>query len=139
MKKTTILRTLCMLAAALGASAWLAPAQAAAPDELLAAYVKQAGAPASAERGKKFFTTSHSADGRWHCAACHGEDPTRDGKDTMAEKVIKPLAPSANAVRFTDKAKVENYFKLNCKDVVGRECTAGEKADVLSWLLTIKP
>jgi cytochrome c peroxidase len=115
-----------------------APARAATPDELLAAYVKQAGAPASAERGRKFFTVSHSADARWTCAACHGEDPTREGKDTMAEKVVKPLAPSANPARFTDKAKVENYFKLNCKDVVGRECTAGEKADVIAWLLTFK-
>jgi hypothetical protein len=30
-------------------------------------------------------------------------------------------------------------FRMNCKDVVGRECTAAEKADVLSWLLTVKP
>ena len=46
---------------------------------------------------------------------------------------------AANAKRFTDRTAVELNFRMNCKDVVGRECTAGEKADVLSWLLSIKP
>jgi len=38
-----------------------------------------------------------------------------------------------------DPAKVEKWFRRNCNDVMGRECTAGEKADVLAWLLTLKP
>lgn len=124
---------------ALATALWLPAARAATPDELLAAYVKQAGAPASAERGQKLFTTAHGRDAKWTCAACHGAVPTREGRDAMAEKPISPLAPSANPARFTDRAKVENLFRLNCKDVVGRECTAGEKADVIAWLLTLKP
>ena len=30
-------------------------------------------------------------------------------------------------------------FSMNCRDVVGRACTAGEKADVLAWLISLKP
>jgi len=48
-------------------------------------------------------------------------------------------APAANPARFTDRTAVELNFRINCKDVVGRECTAAEKADVLAWLLTLKP
>ena len=57
----------------------------------------------------------------------------------MSEKPIAPLAPASNPKRFTDKAKVETNFNLNCKDVVGRVCTPGEKADVLAWLISLKP
>ena len=49
-------------------------------------------------------------------------------------KTIQPLAPAANAQRFTDTAKVEKWFRRNCNDVVGRECSAQEKADILAWL-----
>ena len=39
---------------------------------------------------------------------------------------------------FTDPAKTEKWFRRNCNDVMGRVCTADEKADVLAWLLTLK-
>ena len=122
------------------AVAALAPAtQAATPAELLAGYSAQAAAPASPERGQRFFKANHGQDFGWSCASCHTPDPTRPGKHAISEKAIAPLAPAANATRFTDASKVEFHFRLNCKDVVGRECSAGEKADVLSWLLTLKP
>ena len=57
---------------------------------------------------------------------------------TGTGKVIGPLAPAFNPERFTDAAKTEKWFRRNCNDVMGRECTAGEKADVLAWLLTLK-
>ena len=62
----------------------------------------------------------------------------KPGKDDVSGKRIDPLAPAAQASRFTDKVKVENSLRLNCKDVVGRECTAAEKADVLAWLMSLK-
>ena len=34
--------------------------------------------------------------------------------------------------------KVAKWFKRNCNDVLDRECTAQEKGDVLSYLLTVK-
>ena len=50
-------------------------------------------------------------------------------------KTIAPMAVSANPERFTDEAKIEKWFRRNCKEVVGRECTAAEKADFLAWLV----
>jgi hypothetical protein len=49
------------------------------------------------------------------------------------------LAPAFNAKAFTDTAKVDKWFKRNCKDVLSRECSAQEKADVLAYLINIKP
>ena len=128
----------CSLALLLAAGL-LPPATAATPAELLAGYTAKAGAPPSAERGQKFFNTNFGRDFGWSCASCHGAVPTRSGKDAATEKRIDPLAPAYNPARFTDAARVENLFRINCKDVVGRDCSAAEKADVLSWLLTLKP
>ena len=99
----------------------------------------KAGAPASAERGQKLYGTNFGRDLGLSCASCHNDNPTKGGTHALTEKRIAPLAPAANAKRFTDRTAVELNFRMNCKDVVGRECTAGEKADVLSWLLSIKP
>ncbi|MFP5443986.1 MAG: DUF1924 domain-containing protein, partial [Betaproteobacteria bacterium] len=35
---------------------------------------------------------------------------------------------------FTDTAKVDKWFRRNCNDVLSRECTAMEKADVLAYV-----
>ena len=63
--------------------------------------------------------------------------PAAEGQHASTGKHIAPLAPAANPQRFTDAAKTEKWFRRNCKEVVGRECTAGEKADVLAWLLSV--
>ena len=114
-------------------------AQAATPADLLAGYTKAAGAPASTERGQKLFTRTFDTPMGFSCSSCHGAVPTQRGKDQVTDKMITPLAPATNAARFTHPAKVEHAFRVNCPDVVGRDCTAGEKADVLSWLMTLKP
>ena len=44
------------------------------------------------------------------------------------------MAVSANPARFTDPDKVEKWFRRNCNSVLGRECSAAEKADVIAWL-----
>lgn len=126
-------RILIPLLAALAASA----APAATPAELLAGYQSQAGASASAARGQAFFTTRQG--GEWSCASCHGNPPTGTGKHASTGKPIEPLAPAFDVRRFTDAAKVEKWFRRNCKDVAARECTAGEKADVMAWLVGLKP
>jgi mono/diheme cytochrome c family protein len=111
--------------------------QAATPNELLQGYTTQAGAAAVAARGQQFFTTTHGKE--WSCSTCHGAVPTSAGKHASTGKSITALAPAANAERFTDATKTEKWFRRNCNDVVGRECTAAEKADMLSWLLSLKP
>lgn len=128
-----------VLALALLAGAVLPAAQAATPAELLTAYEAQAKAPGSAERGQKFFTTNFGRELGFSCSSCHGPVPVKNGRDMVTEKSIRPMAPAANPQRFTDKTKVDTWFRLNCLDVVGRACTAGEKADVLSWMITLQP
>ncbi len=54
---------------------------------------------------------------------------------TRAGKDIEPMAASVNPKRYADRAEVEKWFKRNCNDVVGRECTLAEKGDVLTYLL----
>jgi mono/diheme cytochrome c family protein len=126
------------LPGALAIAACLIPAaRAAEPAQLLAGYSAQAGAPAVAARGQQLFTTRHGRE--WSCASCHGAQPTQAGKHAATGKPIGAMAPAFNAERFTDPAKTEKWFRRNCNDVMGRECSAAEKADVLAWLMTLKP
>ncbi len=111
-------------------------AWAATPAELLAGYVAQSGQPANTAKGETFFKASHGQE--WQCTSCHGKLPTVGGRHASTDKAIEALAPATNAKRFTDSAKVEKWFRRNCKDVLARECTAAEKADVLAWLITLR-
>ncbi|MCH2222803.1 MAG: DUF1924 domain-containing protein, partial [Dechloromonas sp.] len=49
-------------------------------------------------------------------------------------KAIRPLAVSANGERLSDPAKVEKWFGRNCKEVLGRACSAAEKADFVAYM-----
>ena len=89
----------------------------------------------SAQRGEAFFKTAHGRE--WSCASCHTPNPTAGGKHAKTDKPIAPLAPAANAERFTRPDKVEKWFRRNCNDVVGRECTPLEKGDVLTYLMSL--
>ena len=111
-------------------------AHAATPQQLLAGYEAQSGSSGVALRGEAFFVNPHG--GEWSCASCHGNPPVREGKHAATGKRIAPMAPGFNPRRFTDGAKTEKWFRRNCNDVVSRECTAAEKADVLAWLITFK-
>lgn len=118
------------------------PAFAQTPDEVLAAIKKdamevdQAFKGFSAARGESFFKQKHGNE--WSCASCHSENTAMSGKHAKTGKIIQPLAPSANAERFTDSGKVAKWFKRNCNDVLDRICTPQEKGDVLTYLLTVK-
>ena len=41
-------------------------------------------------------------------------------------------------VAFSDAAKVEKWFKRNCGDVLNRACTALEKGDFLTYVLSVR-
>lgn len=125
-----------LLAVATTAALAAAPARAVTAQDLLAGYVKATGAPANPAAGQAFFTEKHGKD--WSCATCHSANPAGVGKHATTGKAITALAPAGDAARFTDLAKTEKWFKRNCNDVVGRECSASEKANVLAWLLTVK-
>lgn len=113
-----------------------AGARAASPGDFAAQYAAQAGSAGVPARGEQFFTSRHGRD--WSCASCHGAPPTQTGKHAATGKAIAPLAPAFHPQRFTDPAKVEKWFRRNCNDVLGRECSAAEKADVVAWLTSLK-
>lgn len=126
-----------VLAIAAALTTTLGAAAAVTPAELSSGYAAQAGAPPMPERGQRFFATVGARD--WSCSSCHGSTPTSAGRHAATGKAIAPLAPAADAKRFTDPIKVEKWFRRNCNDVLGRECSASEKADLLAWLLTLRP
>ena len=117
------------------------PAFAETPNEMLALFQKEAAAMPdfrgfSAARGESFFKAKHG--GEWSCSSCHTDNPATPGKHAKTGKAIDPMAPSANAERFTSVKKVEKWFKRNCNDVLDRVCSPQEKGDVLAYLLTVK-
>ena len=84
----------------------------------------------SAARGKTLHTqvfTGGKADTP-SCTTCHGNDTRAAGRSLLG-KTIDPVAVSAAPTRYTDPAKVEKWFKRNCTEVLGRECSAKEKGD----------
>ncbi len=133
------MKKLYMLMALIGALLVASAASATpATDELFARYKSEGAAGFDAERGKKNWTKEvKGEDGEMmSCTACHGEDLTKQGHHHKTHKVIEPMAPSVNAERFTDTKKIEKWFKRNCNDAWGRECTAQEKGDFLKFLLS---
>jgi len=125
------------IAVAIAAAGQPAIARAETPAQLLERYVAQAGTAPSPANGRGFFVGTHGRD--WRCGTCHGDAPVGQGTHAVTRKPIAPLAPAAERTRFTDAAKSDKWFRRNCNDVLGRECTSAEKADVLSWLLTLAP
>lgn len=124
-----------MLVACLAVAAGTAQAGDTTAAQQLERFSAQAGTAGLAERGRIFFTSRHG--GEWSCASCHGNPPTGAGKHAGTGKSIAALAPAFNPQSFTDSAKVDKWFRRNCKDVAQRECTATEKADVLAYLLSL--
>lgn len=115
------------------------PALTASPQDILRDYQQQAGDSSSAMRGEKLFFAkrTHSNGESVSCTSCHTDNPKATGK-TRANKLIEPIAPVANKERFTDPAKVEKWFKRNCKDVLERACTDQEKADFIAFMISVK-
>jgi hypothetical protein len=110
-------------------------------DEQLAGYAKAARSsnPAfdgfSAKRGQDFHLRPF-AQGKPEtpaCTTCHGKDLRAPGQ-TPNGKVVAPMALSVTPTRYADPAKVEKWFKRNCTEVLGRECTAQEKGDWLRYV-----
>jgi len=108
-------------------------AVAASPEEILNSYRSESGIKLTQVEGDRLWQFS-GKDGRI-CADCHGANLQQPGKHVRTGKKIEPLAPSINGKRFTDLKKVEKWFKRNCKWTWGRECTAGEKGHLLSWMM----
>ena len=111
--------------------------QADAVADLQSGYLKQGAGQFSAANGEslwaKEFADAITGQQR-SCALCHTQELTKTGKHAKTGKAIEPMAPSVNPQRLTDKAKIEKWFKRNCKWTLGRECTPQEKGDLLSFI-----
>jgi len=137
--------------------------------ELLNRYRVQAQAESpgfrgfSAEEGHRFYVRKHPLPvvGEVGCVSCHLDDPRRsvmrhrtkilcrachviddaEHPDPLHAKKreIEAFAPVANPRRFSDPELVEKWFHLNCNYLLKRPCTAVEKGNLLTWLLSLQP
>lgn len=89
----------------------------------------------SAARGKALFRSHHSGGkpATPSCTTCHHASPLETGA-TRAGKAIAPMAVSRTPDRFTDPHKVAKWFRRNCNSVLGRQCTALEKGDFITFM-----
>jgi len=107
-----------------------------ASDALFAQYKAAGATKVDAAKAKKDWATEVVVDGeKMSCASCHGTDLNKPGKHHKTGKVIEAMSPRVTADRFTEEKKIEKWFKRNCKDAWGRECTVQEKADFLTFLI----
>ena len=131
-------------------STWLLAALAlplygvAAPrDDILAQYASAAKPSSSASsvfsaaRGEKMHVTKFSGGKAVTpaCTSCHADNPRNPGRAPTG-KSIEAVAVSVSPARYTDPAKVEKWFKRNCNEVLGRECTPLEKGDWLTYMIS---
>jgi len=120
----------------LGAS----PVFAETPASMVSGYAAEAakttpGFAPSAQRGQAFFMKEWGVSQKMpNCTVCHGKNLKADGKHVVTDKRIDPISPAANPERFTSSKKTEKWFKRNCTEVIGRECTAAEKADFIQFV-----
>jgi hypothetical protein len=141
MKKLSI-----VLVALLGLSAISAQASIANAKKLVLIYHTQAIAAnkefagPSAEEGKIFYNNKlKTTSGKEvACASCHTANPADNGKNVVTGKAIKPLSPAVNEKRFADFEKVEAKFTQHCVDILGADCTAAQKANYITYVLTEK-
>ena len=106
-------------------------------EDLLAQYAAAAKTTGfSAARGQALHTQSFSGgkSDTPSCTTCHGKDTRGTGR-AVTGKTIELVAVSVTPTRYTDPAKVEKWFKRNCTEVLGRECTPQEKGDWLTFVI----
>ena len=132
------LRQITVIVLGITGTGLLSTAQADPVSELLQNYKSQGAGPFSSDAGESLLRSEGmTKDGKLrNCTSCHGEKLTSKGEHIVTGKTIQPLAPSANPERLTDRKKIEKWFRRNCKWTFGRECTAQEKGDFLSFLKT---
>ncbi len=107
-------------------------------DAIMADLAAEAGvAGFSAEAGRTLFLSQNTGGkpATPSCSTCHTTNPLDPGR-TRVGKVIEPMAVSVNPERFTDPEKVAKWFRRNCTSVLGRECTAEEKGNFLTYMIS---
>jgi hypothetical protein len=141
MKKMNIVLATLLAGAATAANADIANAEKLAHKyTVIAKSVNANFSGPSVADGKFFFNRKiKTAAGKvLACAYCHTSNPADEGKHAVTGRAIRPLSPAINFKRFNDIDKVEEQFTQHCNDVIGSDCTAAEKANFITYLMTEK-
>jgi Domain of unknown function (DUF1924) len=112
-------------------------ASASVVDEQRDVYRANGAGPFSAQKGEQLWQQDvvNARDGRARsCTTCHSADLRSTGKHAKTGKAIEPISPAVNSERLASAKKIRKWFKRNCKWTWGRECTAQEKGDLLSFI-----
>jgi len=128
----TLVCSLAIGAALMGAAT---TAQAGPREDILASF--GAAAPGDPAKGRIMFETNYGTGKPKtpRCATCHTDSPLNVGQ-TRTGKRIEPMAVSLTPKRFTDARKVAKWFKRNCNSVIGRACTAQEKVNYITYMIS---
>lgn len=105
--------------------------------KLLKEYTAQGANKPDLQAGQRLWSTTFKGDKRFaqrSCASCHTTNLKQKGKHLKTKKVIDPMAPSVNAERLTSTREIKKWLKRNCKWTLGRECTAAEKTNLLTYI-----
>ena len=109
----------------------------AAINTLMKQYQAAGATGGNAQRGEALWNKTFPGQAPFterSCKTCHSANVKSQGKHIRTGKVIKPLAPSVNTKSLSDAKKIKKWFKRNCKWTLGQECSAQQKADILSFL-----
>ncbi len=106
-------------------------------DVLLQKFWAEGAGAANPEKGRTDWAREVMVkDEKLSCSTCHTTNLAQEGKHHTTGKTIGPMSMRTNPERYTSVKKMEKWFKRNCLDVLGRECSAQEKTDFLTFLLT---
>jgi len=106
-------------------------------NQLTADYKSQGAGIGNLQAGEQLWNKTFSGKAPFserRCATCHTSNLSNKGKHARTGKALKPMSPSANNKRLSNLKKVKKWFKRNCKWTLGRECTAQEKSDLLTFM-----
>lgn len=106
----------------------------------IAKHINAQYAGPSAAEGKLFFNQKIKIlnGKKIACASCHTKNPADPGKHIITGKKIAPLSPAIYIKRFNNLDKVEDQFTQHCNDILGNDCSAEQKADFITYLITEK-
>jgi len=105
--------------------------------KLLSEYAAQGASNPTVQQGEQLWSKKFKGAGKFperSCSACHTTNLKQAGRHVKTKKVIEPMAPSVNAERLSSTRDIKKWFKRNCKWTLGRECTASEKASLLTYI-----
>lgn len=106
-------------------------------DNALADYQREGAVAFSYQRGEELWTTQVTGPEPFSsrsCVSCHGTGLKASGQHVQTKKVIAPMSPAANTLRYQNRADIDKWFLRNCKWTFGRVCSAQERGDLLTYL-----